>query len=214
MKKKFLSLMMAAAVVATTSVSAFAEKYSWSENEDKGISVDITGNVQSETGEITPGSLSVSVPTTASFTVNNGDNGKKVQSASIRVENKGTTPIDVYAYKFADQTPATGSKITIVGKSNLGTADSTATLALKLSGDRGYAYLKSESESEGNGIYTHENCESKDKAGEEGVKLAYVNASDSKDITLSGETGNNANAPNSAVQDNFVLTLKIKKAKS
>lgn len=211
MKKKFLSLMMAAAMVATTSVSAFAENYSWSENEDKGINVDITGNVQSQGGAITPGNLSVSVPTTASFTVNKD---RTVKSAVIRVENKGTIPVDVYAYKFADQTPGEGSKITIVGKSNLDTANSTATLALKLSGNRGYAYLKSESESEGNGIYTHEDCGSENKAQEEGVKLANVNASDFKDITLSGETKDTATAPQSPVEDNFVLTLKIKKAKS
>lgn len=207
MKKKFLSLMMAAAVVATTSVSAFAENYSWLENEDKGINVDITGNVQSKTGDITPGSLSVSVPTTASFTVNND---KTVQSATIRVENKGTTPVDVYAYKFADQTPATDSKITIVGKSNLNTASYTHTLALKLRGNRGYAHLKSESE--GNGIYTDENCANRPQEEAEGIKLAYVDVSAYQDITLSGETKKDAEAPESAVEDNFVLTLKIKKA--
>lgn len=207
MKKKFLSLMMAAAVVATTSVSAFAEDYSWSENLNKEINVDITGNVESQSGAITPGSLSVSVPTTASFTVNKE---RAVQSASIRVENKGTTPVDVYAYKFADQTPDANSNITIVGKSGLSTASSTATLALKLSGNRGYAHLKSEST--GNGIYTNEDCTNQAQA--EGVKLAYVDASASQDITLSGETKNDAGAPDSAVQDNFVLTLKIKKAQS
>ena len=209
MKKKFLSLMMAAAMVATTSVSAFAKDYSWSDNLDKEINVDITGNVQDQNGHTTPGSLSVSVPTTASFTVSNN---RTVQSASIRVENKGTTPIDVYAYKFADQTPDENSNITVVGKSSLSTADTTATLTLKLSGNRGYAHLKSEAE--GNGIYTHENCETQNKAQAEGIKLAYVDGSDSQDITLSGETKENANLPGSPVKDNFVLTLKIKKAQS
>lgn len=209
MKKKFLSLMMAAAVVATTSVSAFAENYSWSENEDKGINVDITGNVQSETGEITPGSLSVSVPTTASFTVNND---KTVKSASIRVENKGNTPVDVYAYKFVDQTTGANPNITIVGKSGLDGANSTATLTLKLSGNRGYAHLKSEAA--GNGIYTDEDCTNRPQSQEEGVHLAYVNVSDSQDITLTGKTKDSATAPESPVEDNFVLTLKIKKAKS
>lgn len=206
MKKKFLSLMMAAAVVATTSVSAFAENYSWSENEDKGINVDITGKVQSQSGAITPGSLSVSVPTAASFTVNMD---KTVQSASIRVENKGTTPVDVYAYKFADQTPEDDSSITVDKKSVVSTANSTTTLALKLSGNRGFAHLKSESSETGNGIYKNEECTT---SVEEGIKLAYVDVSAYQDITLSGETGSNATAPLSAVQDNFVLTLKIKKA--
>lgn len=211
MKKKFLSLMMAAAVVATTSVSAFAKDYSWSENLDEEINVDITGNVQSQGGTIIPGNISVSVPTTASFTVNRD---RTVKSAPIRVENKGTIPVDVYAYKFADQTP--DSNITIVGKSGLDAASHTDTLTLKLSGNRGHAHLKSEpkGESRGNGVYTNEECTSQPQDQAEGVILAHVNASDSKDITLSGETKNDANAPTSAVQDNFVLTLKIKKAKS
>lgn len=206
MKKKFLSLMMAAAVVATTSVSAFAKDYSWSDKLDKEINVDITGNVEDEHGHIAPGNLSVSVPTTASFTVKNN---KAVQSASIRVENKGTTPIDVYAYKFADQTPGANSNITVVGKSSLNTAETTATLTLKLNGNRGYAHLKSES-SENSGIYTNEDCT--ERAQAEGIKLAYVDGSDSQDITLSGETKETANLPGSPVKDNFVLTLKIKKA--
>ena len=202
MKKKFLSLMMAAAVVATTSVSAFAKDYSWSENQDKEINVDITGNVQSQGGAITPGSLSVSVPTTASFTVNND---KTVKSAPIRVENKGTTAVDVYAYKFVDQTTGANPNINIVGKS-------TATLTLKLSGNRGHAHLKSEAA--GNGIYTNEDCTVQPQSQEEGVKLAYVDVNDSQDITLTGKTKDTATAPQSPVEDNFVLTLKIKKAKS
>lgn len=209
MKKKFLSLMMAAAVVATTSVSAFAENYSWSENEDKGINVDITGKVQSQSGAITPGSLSVSVPTAASFTVNRD---KTVQSASIRVENKGTTPVDVYAYKFVDQTPDDNSSITIVGKTALSQATSTSTLSLKLNGNRGHAHLKSETSETGNGIFKNEECTN--RAETEGVKLAYVDVSAYQDITLSGETGSTAQVSESAVQDNFVLTLKIKKAQS
>lgn len=210
MKKKFLSLMMAAAMVATTSVSAFAKDYSWSDKLDKEINVDITGNVQDQQGHIAPGSLSVSVPTTASFTV---DNNRAVQSASIRVENKGTIPVDVYAYKFADQTPDANSNITVVGKSGLSEGNiTTATLTLKLSGNRGYAHLKSEAQ--GNGIYTHENCATENKAQPEGIKLAYVDGSDSQDITLSGETKEDATLPGSPVKDNFVLTLKIKKAQS
>ena len=209
MKKKFLSLMMAAAVVATTSVNAFAKDYSWTENQDKEINVDITGNVQSQGGAITPGSLSVSVPTTASFTVGKD---KTVKSASIRVENKGNTPVDVYAYKFVDQTTGANPNITIVGKSGLDGADSTATLTLKLSGNRGYAHLKSEAA--GNGVYTNEDCTVQPQSQEEGIKLAYVDVSDSQDITLTGETKDTATAPQSPVEDNFVLTLKIKKAKS
>ena len=207
MKKKFLSLMMAAAVVATTSVSAFADDYSWSDKSDKDVDINITGDVTSSTDQVIGGTLSVSVPTTTTFTVaKNGD----VTAPQINVENKGTQAIDVYAYKFADQTPDDGSKITVVGESELTSASSTDKLTLKLDGTTGFVYLKSVKT--GNGLFTDANCGT--GAGEEGVKLTSVESNKSKAITLTGKTQTGAQAPGSPVQDKFVLTLKIKKANS
>ena len=205
MKKKFLSLMMAAAMVATTSISAFAEEYSWPDESDKDVKINITGDVTSSNDEVIGGTLSVSVPTTTTFTVaRNGD----VTAPQINVENKGTQAIDVYAYKFADQTPADGSNITVVGKSGL--TESTEKLTLKLDSNNGFVYLKSVEE--GNGLFTDPNCDR--KADDAGVKLTSVEVNKSKAITLTGETGSTATAPGSPVQDKFVLTLKIKKANS
>lgn len=207
MKKKFLSLMMAAAVVATTSVSAFAEDYSWSDKREENVKVNITGDVTSNSGETVSGTLSVSVPTTTTFTVaRDGD----VTAPQINVENKGTQAIDVYAYKFADQTPKDGSKITVVGESGLADADTTEKLTLKLNGDNGFVYLKSVER--GSGLFTDIDCGS--GADEAGVKLTSVEVNKSKAITLTGKTKPEAQAPGSPVQDNFVLTLKIKKANS
>lgn len=205
MKKKFLSLMMAAAMVATTSISAFAEEYSWPDESDKDVKINITGDVTSSNNEVIGGTLSVSVPTTTTFTVTqDGD----VTAPQINVENKGTQAIDVYAYKFADQTPTDGSNITVVGESGL--TESTKKLTLKLNGDNGFVYLKSVER--GSGLFTDIDCGSDADAA--GVKLTSVEVNKSKAITLTGKTKDTATAPDSPVQDNFVLTLKIKKANS
>lgn len=211
MKKKFLSLMMAAAMVATTSVSAFADNYSWSENEEKDAKVTITGDVTSIGGETVSGTLSVSIPTATKFTVS--EEGK-VTAPEIKVQNRGTQAVDVYAYKFVDQTPNKGSEITVVGAQELKTAQHTDMLSLRLSGSLGKAYLKSESsESSGNGVYTDPDCGTASTGS--GEKLISVSVGDSESITLIGETNSQGStAPDKAVQDNFVLTLKIKKAES
>lgn len=214
MKKKFLSLMMAAAVVATTSVSAFAYDYSWSESAEQDADVTITGDVTSNSGETVPGTLSVSIPTTTTFTVSREG---KVTAPAIKVQNTGTQSVDVYAYKFVDQTPNKGSEITVVGAQELKDASSptTAMLSLRLSGSLGKAYLKSEatdsSDSSKNGVYTDVDCQTASTGS--GVKLISVSGNNSESITLVGETkSGDSTAPNKAVQDNFVLTLKIKKA--
>ena len=210
MKKKFLSLMMAAAVVATTSVSAFADDYSWSDKSDKDVDINITGDVTSSTDQVVGGTLSVSIPTTTTFTVTKEG---KVTAPAIKVQNRGTQSVDVYAYKFVDQTPTEGSEITVVGAEKLKTTSSpsTAMLSLRLSGSLGKAYLKSEST--GNGVYTDDNCQQ--VSTDSGVKLISVSGNNSETITLVGETkAGDSTAPAKAVQDNFVLTLKIKKAQS
>lgn len=207
MKKKFLSLMMAAAMVATTSVSAFAKDYKWAEDTEQNADVTITGNVADSGGNFVAGTLSVSIPTTTTFTV---DQHGKLKAPQVTVENRGTETVDVYAYKFVDQTSQDNDQITVVGKSELNNAESRAKVTLKLDGNRVSAYLKTVPT--GNGVYTDANCES--DAGETGVKVLSVEGNTSESITVSGETKKEASAPLKPVQDKFVLTLKIKKAQS
>lgn len=207
MKKKFLSLMMAAAVVATTSVSAFADDYSWSDKAEQDVKVNITGDVEDTSGDTVSGTLSVSIPTTTTFTV--GQSGT-VTTAPITVQNRGTQAVDVYAYKFADNTPDPNSGITVVGQDQLTNASNYATVSLRLNGSAGDAYLKSEKNEKG--VYTDENCSNASSGS--GVKLVSVEGNKTGSITLEGTTKNAAGAPTTAIQDKFVLTLKIKKANS
>lgn len=209
MKKKFLSLMMAAAVVATTSVSAFADDYSWSDKAEQDVNVNITGDVTSKAGDTVSGTLSISIPTTTTFTV--GKDGT-VTTAPITVQNRGTQAVDVYAYKFSDNTPTTDAGITVVGKKSLANAQKYSTVSLRLNGAAGDAYLKSEEGA--NGVYTDLNCETAAPA-ETGVKLVSVAGNKTDTITLEGTTKKELGtegAPEAAIQDKFVLTLKFKKA--
>lgn len=209
MKKKFLSLMMAAAVVATTSVSAFADDYSWSDKGDQDVKVNITGDVADETGETVSGTLSVSIPTATTFTVR--EDGT-VTAPAITVKNRGTQSVDVYAYKFADNTPDVDAGITVVGRNQLTDASNYATLSLRLNGSAGDAYLKSESGESKNGVYKDENCLK--PSSDSGVKLVSVEGNKTGSINLEGTTQNGVESPDTAIQDKFVLTLKIKKANS
>ena len=208
MKKKFLSLMMAAAVVATTSVSAFADDYSWPDKRDQDVQVNITGDVTSSSGETISGTLSVSVPTATTFTVQK--NGT-VTTSPITVKNRGTQAVDVYAYKFSDNTPTDG--ITVVGESGLTDAGDYSKLSLRLNGSAGHAYLKSEEGEGKNGVYTDPNCGNKAPA-ETGAKLLSVGGNATDTITLEGTTRElgESGAPAAPIQDKFVLTLKFKKA--
>ena len=208
MKKKFLSLMMAAAVVATTSVSAFADDYSWSDKGEQDVQVNITGDVADTRGNTVSGTLSVSIPTATTFTV--GQSGK-VTTSPITVQNRGTQAVDVYAYKFSDNTPTAGSGITVVGKDGLASAENYSTLTLRLNGTAGDAYLKSEENKSKNGVYKDLNCQTSEETG---VKLVSVAGNKTGTITLEGTTNDSVAAPTTAIQDKFVLTLKIKKANS
>ncbi len=211
MKKKFLSLMMAAAVVATTSVSAFASeniesvsngKINGVDNKAYTTDITITGDVEDTNGN---GTLSVTVPTAASFRVKKDG---ALQGTKINVKNEGTQDIDVFAYQFIDTTKS--SKITVLGKNQLGSADRT-NVSLSIGGNLTTAYLGSTPGTNTNkGIYKDENL---GEEAEEEIKIAKVAKQSEYGLTLSGEAGKLTNAIDQPVSDNFTLVLKIAKTK-
>lgn len=217
MKKKFLSLMMAAAVVATTSVSAFATtnpNVTNSDDVDGTANVKITGEVESDTGEKPAGRFEVTVPTTASFTVD--QDGKFIASNTITIKNGGVQNIDVYANKFVDATKKDGDGITVVKKNGLESRKRTY-VALNIEGDQGTVHLKTEDTNTGtkNGLYTDETLDV--KADGEDLKLVTIPSGQTGDLTLHGEAGGlkkntTEGVVGNAVSNNFTLTLKIKKS--
>lgn len=210
MKKKFLSLMMAAAVVATTSVSAFAadseEVISGPESGTYESKIEITGDILDDEGDAVPGTLTVTVPTTASFTVNQ----KGVFSAAkIKIKNSGTQNVQVFAYEFVDIN-GENEGINVRKKSEITQDRARNNISLKIYGDAGTAYLSSGSTNRG--IYKDPELTPYEETEEtkDGVRLATINTSQTGELTLYGETGNGHLAD--PVKDKFTLKLKIKKA--
>lgn len=203
MKKKFLSLMMAAAVVATTSVSAFAANEKTVTNDGESVEVQINGIVNNSKDQPPAGTLSVTVPTALSFTVNN-EGG--FTGSNITVTNTGTQAIDVYAYQFTDVSPATGIVIKLSEP-----LDKKSDVSLSLNGNAGTAYFKSEAETEGKGIYK----EGGSSADGEGAKIANIEGGNKNTLHLEGSAGTNVLDPkytSTGINERFTLKLKIKKA--
>ena len=205
MKKKFLSLMMAAAVVATTSVSAFASSNATTVSADgEEVDVTITGSVNDESNNPPEGTISVTIPTALAFTV---DNTGSFKGTSLDVVNNGTQKVDVFAYKFVD---GTGTKDIEVAKT-VGDGDKISKVVLSLSGNAGEAGFTSNNAS--NGVYDVSNPDAAVEGN--GVKIASVGTSlggqNEVKLQLKGTSGKHATGAK-AVKEEFTLKLKVKKA--
>ena len=205
MKKKFLSLMMAAAVVATTSVSAFAAtpNVTGRDDQEHEVEVKITGDITNNSGQTAPGNLSVTVPTAASFKI---DQDGKLTTAPMTITNEGTQKVDVIAYKFIDTTD--NQNIEVVDKTQLSNPESVARnkIYLGVSGNKSVAYFRTETLKTENGIYDASN----NKAAN-GVTIATVSPQVPQTLTLSGAGGKESTLQ-TGINDKFTLVLKIKKS--
>lgn len=210
MKKKLLSLVLAGAMVASTSVSAFADAQDVTVIRDPETGtgkaeITVTGEVTGEHGETVPGTLNVTVPTTASFAITQDGN---FTAAPIKITNYGNKAIDVFAYEFIDvDGPSVGIKIdkqeSIANRTDI---------ALNISGGVTTAYFKSEDGTSPNnkGVYTDPGLTA--PANGEGVKIANIDGGGSfKELTLHGEAGKSGTKDKGA-RNRFTLKLKIKKS--
>lgn len=228
MKKKFLSLMMAAAVVATTSVSAFAlgaseentatniidttpteatgeETMTISEGEGQTTQIGITGNVANNKNEVVPSTINVTVPTAAKFTVTK--DGELVGS-NISIKNEGTETVSVIAEKFIDIT-STGS-IKVVEESAVASEQSDRTkVSLKLAGNLTSVDLRTTTPN-GFGIIK---LDGNEITKGENVVLDNVKAKSTKTLTLTGKAVKGGEALREPISDKFTLILRIKKEK-
>lgn len=225
MKKKFLSLMMAAAVVATTSVSAFAAEnvqvttpekanVTVKDNQTHSQEVKIIGHVQNDNGEMPTASFKVTVPTAANFTV---DNTGTLIGPDLPITNEGTQGVDIFAYKFSKKT---GGAMQVVSENEVTAGGGTSvprtkvSLQLKVDGDP-VAYLTTNDQEKG--VYSNKELNVKG-AESEGVKLLHLEAGSEQiqtnKITLAGKAGKQNDQLSQAVSDTFELILKIKKAKN
>ena len=200
MKKKFLSLMMAAAVVATTSVNAFAEEV---RTNGGTVDVTITGSVNGPGDTAPEGTISVTIPTALAFTVNN--NGD-VKGMSLNIKNNGTEDVEIYACEFSDGNGQKGIEVV----NDIETRDSVKTnkVALNLEGNAGAVRFASD----GNKIYDAKNL-TQEVRKEVGVKIATLDKLGEQNtgtIELTGNAGKDATGV-TAVREQFTVKLKVKK---
>lgn len=206
MKKKLLSLVLAGAMVASTSVSAFADtNLTFQESQTGEADVTITGEVTNSAGTTLPGTLNVTVPTDASFAVTQAG---VFTAPKINITNNSNKAIDVFAYEFIDiGGPDEGIKI--VAQGNTSSRDRKE-ISLNISGGEGKAYFKSEESADKKGVYKKPDLTADSSANSDGIKIASIAGHGTVgQLTLDGEAG--TGTANDAANNKFTLKLKIKK---
>ena len=214
MKKKLLSLVLAGAMVASTSVSAFADDTVPTNNveigsgeKDREVEIGVQGNILDSNGNAAPGTISVTVPTTTTFSVD-ATTGN-LTSPQMTITNNGDEKIKVTASRFEDANGA--QKINIVKETEFGNNPAEkerGTVWLKLTGASQNLGLTSEGTGK---MYDNEYANPKEAS--DNYEIGKVNAKGgTMKLTLEGKGGikESATKPsNAAIQDNFKLVLKI-----
>lgn len=226
MKKKLLSLVLAGAMVASTSVSAFAtetqipqtptaatgEKKVDVTDTEGSANIEIEGKIADNNNKLPASTISITVPTNASFTVDK--NGKLIGS-TITITSQSTEEVEVMAHEFTDSTGDQGIKV--ISSADLATENQTPESAdrkkvsLSLRGKKTVSLITdSSTNSTGKGIYQYK---TKTPAGEEDKKLGTVTSNEPLVLNLEGEGVLSTDSAQlaSKVKDNFTLTLKFKK---
>ena len=228
MKKKLLSLVLAGAMVASTSVSAFADDDALSNastgdtvsnkvyeakegtdyefTDEKNTDITIEGNIANNANKVNPSTISVTVPTAAKFTV---DSKGKLIGSNIYITSQSQTPVEVIAYDFKD--PNGAAKINAVSLNNLENENSgnsgngdRSKVYLTLTGKEGAVSLQSQ-----NGV-----CELNGDTKTTDKVLGRVENGQGLKLSLEGQGVTSGQALSSAVSDNFTLVLKLKKVSS
>lgn len=208
MKKKLLSLVLAGAMVATTSVSAFAadtQNVDVFEGKESTTQIDIKGDIYNDQNKPAPSTVTVTVPTSTTFTV---DKEGVLTAPNIVIRNNGDETVSIIADSFNDPTGDKGINIiseTEFGENANGVERNKVTL--KLIGDSTYS-LKSVKQTGETGIYNVDGTQASANP-----VLGNVRANSNLTIKVEGKAGKNGDPLKDAVTDNFQLVLKLKKEK-
>ena len=215
MKKKLLSLVLAGAMVASTSVSAFAADskvtteqitISSSQNE-KEVPIEVTGNVLDSNGNAVAGTIKVTVPTATTFSVtSNGD----LESPQMTIRNDGDEQIVVTASSFEDLTGE--REISLVPKFEDEQQSSKARneIWLRLKSKNKYIGLTSEANGGVNGKIYDANY-AKDGAN---CELGRIDSGENMTLEFEGKGGTTNSPLTNPIKDSFKLVLKIKRART
>lgn len=191
MKKKFLSLLMAAAVVATTAVPAHAtsQTITGDDTQTYDANVTVTGTVTTVDGTAPAGKIQVEVPTTLSFTVDQAGN---FTAPTYTISNKSAEAVSVSVGSFKETN--VGGGITLVEKTGDLTGLDRANVKLTLRGNEAEVDLAS--------VDTN-------------VVISTIESNNSDNIQLVGEAGTAAqlvDVDDNGASEDFNLVFKIKKA--
>lgn len=231
MKKKLLSLVLAGAMVASTSVSAFAEQQSQPETQipqtptaatgqkkvdvtdtEGSADIEIEGKIADDHNKLPASTISITVPTNASFTVDK--NGKLIGS-TITITSQSAEEVEVMAHEFTDSTGDEEIKVVSSGdlaaeNKKLSGADRKM-VSLSLKGKKTVSLItNSDTNGVKKGIYKYNTTT---EAGAEDKKLGTVTSNNPLVLNLEGEgvASTNADELDAPVKDTFTLTLKFKK---
>lgn len=209
MKKKLLSLVLAGAMVASTSVSAFAatptatttEEQTILGNEpEKEINIGITGDILDNDGNTKPGTINVTVPTAANFIV---DKDGELSSGDMVIKNNSNEGLVVTANQFVDSNGE--QEIDIIKKTEFDNdgASSKERKKIWLRLNSGSKIVAFTSENEGT-IYDYQYI-----GKENNPEMGKIPAQGSMTLKLVGGGGTQGTA--TQLRDEFRLVLKIKR---
>lgn len=219
MKKKLLSLVLVGAMVASTSVSAFADTVSseiyeakvgttYDVTDERDANIKIEGRIADDKNEVTPSTISVTVPTAAKFTV---DSAGKLIGSNIHITSQGDTKVQVIAHKFTDankENEINAVSLDELERENEKQQDVNRNkVYLKLTGDDGAFSLQST-----NGICGLNNSTTIN--GDENKVLGTIGNGENLQLRLEGKAVTAGTSLTSPVSDSFTLVLKLKKVNS
>lgn len=218
MKKKLLSLVLAGAMVASTSVSAFADTNEVThiiDGDGKEQQVEITGHVTDDANNKVPGTISVTVPTAVAFTINKDG---QITGGDIVIKNTSDEKVEVVAKEFKDTTPKAGIVIVkdteLVNKVNED-GDDKVHASMKLVGKTNSLELISDKVVSSTGLLS-----SNGQTVTVGADTTLGQAWNNNPLTLKleGKTkkdiSGDYSAPDKALKNTFNLVLKIQKAQN
>lgn len=206
MKNQLLTSAMAMAMLAPT-VSAFATTQDVTvSGSQQSSELTITGQVSNSSGQL-PEQITVTMPTAASFMVN--QDGNFSAPSNMIIENKSKVGVAVSVSSFTDTDPAAGAGITVVDFDTL-TTD-------RAKYDRSHVGLKLHAQSSSGGsdvVLTH---------GTINRDLVNIDAQDNVPLTLIGTAGtgvkddgtveheSTSDLATSGANENFELVFSIKR---
>ena len=192
MKKKLLSLLMAGAVVAGTTMPAQAQTYTENAADTIEANVTVSGTIRDSKGNAPAGKIQVEVPTKLSFTV---DQNGAFTAGQYSIKNSGAEEVQVLVGDFQETNVRGG--ITLEGHGeNMDSLDRSH-IQLALKGNTSYVDLS-------------------DMPGSADTKISVIPAGGSDNIQLLGAAGkattNSNGVDQNGASEDFTLIFKIKKA--